>query len=598
MKKQIFIFAIFAVAVSFIYNGCQEEKKDEGVLPKIYSLDPDAGWWIGDQISLIGSGFGNVAADVKVFFSNHLGEEFNAPVVAVENRRIQITVPDFGINPEGMKFFVRATVKNVKTNFLQYTLQKPVITLTSLVPAIAMTGDEMTLNGAGFGDVVANVRVTISDGQDEFIAHVVDVTNNSILITLPEFGPNPKATTLAVTVHTWDHQANVWDFQSNTRNFTLSSPTITELSKNKGVYDDELIITGTNFSSVADENDVYFRGVSSEDSLKAEVVEASRTSLKVIAPRIYHASLGIRVFRQTLPSKSLAFAYDLFGCDSVSIVTADWEIEQLRADVVWKKGTFTAFSATSRRDVNVLEITPGAGGTNTQMGVAIRSNGTAQTTSTFGTELGALAVINGSYFMSGNTEVMPHYSLHHIRIDNEVKVSGITMAQGLLYNYVDACIAFGKLSSGGWETVIHELPITNDRDTKTAYEFAAGINPVRAEGGYDYAMTSGPWLILKGAKRPTFGTTDHWTLSRPRTGVGTKTEGKILLVTVDGDTAPAGSVGVQIEQLYWIMKVLGCDNAMNLDGGGSTTMWIQGKGVVSSVNTGTQRAVANVIYVK
>lgn len=56
----------------------------------------------------------------------------------------------------------------------------------------------------------------------------------------------------------------------------------------------------------------------------------------------------------------------------------------------------------------------------------------------------------------------------------------------------------------------------------------------------------------------------------PRTAAGIKDGNKILLVTVDG-RGYNGSVGVYIEELGRIMKFLGAADAINMDGGGSTT---------------------------
>lgn len=65
----------------------------------------------------------------------------------------------------------------------------------------------------------------------------------------------------------------------------------------------------------------------------------------------------------------------------------------------------------------------------------------------------------------------------------------------------------------------------------------------------------------------------------PRTAVGVLSKKKLALVTVDGRTE-AGA-GMTILELARLMKKLGAQSAMNMDGGGSTIMWIQNKGVVN-----------------
>lgn len=61
----------------------------------------------------------------------------------------------------------------------------------------------------------------------------------------------------------------------------------------------------------------------------------------------------------------------------------------------------------------------------------------------------------------------------------------------------------------------------------------------------------------------------------PRTMIGTTVEGTIWLVTVDG-RQPESSVGMSLVELRTLAHRLGLVNALNLDGGGSTTMWVQG----------------------
>ena len=67
----------------------------------------------------------------------------------------------------------------------------------------------------------------------------------------------------------------------------------------------------------------------------------------------------------------------------------------------------------------------------------------------------------------------------------------------------------------------------------------------------------------------TFAQTRH-----PRTLVGTHADGSIWLVTVDG-RQPRLSAGMSLFELRALVQRLGLRNALNLDGGGSTTMWVE-----------------------
>ena len=61
--------------------------------------------------------------------------------------------------------------------------------------------------------------------------------------------------------------------------------------------------------------------------------------------------------------------------------------------------------------------------------------------------------------------------------------------------------------------------------------------------------------------------------------------GTIWLVTVDG-RQPALSVGMTLVELRALARASGLVNALNLDGGGSTTMWVQGAGGEQPVGCG------------
>ena len=61
----------------------------------------------------------------------------------------------------------------------------------------------------------------------------------------------------------------------------------------------------------------------------------------------------------------------------------------------------------------------------------------------------------------------------------------------------------------------------------------------------------------------------------PRTAIGYTEDNNLVLVAVDG--REGSSVGLTLVELAKLMKTLGCTNAINLDGGGSTVMYIKGR---------------------
>ncbi len=61
----------------------------------------------------------------------------------------------------------------------------------------------------------------------------------------------------------------------------------------------------------------------------------------------------------------------------------------------------------------------------------------------------------------------------------------------------------------------------------------------------------------------------------PRTAIGYTADGNLIMIAVDG--REGASVGMTLRELAGFMQSIGCINAMNLDGGGSTVMYVNGK---------------------
>ena len=71
-----------------------------------------------------------------------------------------------------------------------------------------------------------------------------------------------------------------------------------------------------------------------------------------------------------------------------------------------------------------------------------------------------------------------------------------------------------------------------------------------------------------------------YTQRHPRTAIGTDKKGNVYLIVVDGRSA-GNAEGVTITELTKICAWLGLTDAINLDGGGSSTMWTAEEGIVS-----------------
>ena len=80
----------------------------------------------------------------------------------------------------------------------------------------------------------------------------------------------------------------------------------------------------------------------------------------------------------------------------------------------------------------------------------------------------------------------------------------------------------------------------------------------------------------------------------PRSALGVTADNKLMIVTVDGRQSI--SKGITLPDLAALMKRLGAVNAMNLDGGGSTTLSVGGL-VINSPSGGEERPVADALLV-
>jgi exopolysaccharide biosynthesis protein len=121
---------------------------------------------------------------------------------------------------------------------------------------------------------------------------------------------------------------------------------------------------------------------------------------------------------------------------------------------------------------------------------------------------------------------------------------------------------------------------------------------------YDDVLVTGPLLIRDGILIE-LPQTSLVTNKHPRTAIGTRNSRKVILVTLDGRTSEAA--GMTLNELSGLMLLFHCKNAVNLDGGGSTTMWIKGKPFNGVVNMPCdnkkfdhlgERAVADILIIK
>lgn len=248
------------------------------------------------------------------------------------------------------------------------------------------------------------------------------------------------------------------------------------------------------------------------------------------------------------------------------LAQADWEETRIAEGVVWKYGQFEDLFD-SKQSITVFEVD--LSGDNIEVAIPHVESGFVKT-SEFGERLGAVAAINGSFF---NTKTGG--SVVFLRDRDSIYSPTIGKSRDYRENAGLALDGEGRVAivnrpGDGWETLAN----------------------------YPTVLASGPMLIF--GEGPMDQVQEPFNLNRhPRTAIGLTDDNTLIAVVVDGRNPNAH--GMRMHELATLMEALGCTWAMNLDGGGSSTAWVRGEGVVNNPSDNKlfdhwgERAVANAI---
>ena len=199
----------------------------------------------------------------------------------------------------------------------------------------------------------------------------------------------------------------------------------------------------------------------------------------------------------------------------------------------------------------------------------------ADSTGALATRHRALAAVNGSYF-------------------NVRKLTPVTFVK-------ERRRVEGRTTSG--ETFRTDgLLLADGHDVRITY--CDTLNYDNATKSCKYALAAGPVLLIGGWEaRDEWPSGSFYTKRHPRTIVGTSSDGWVYLVVIDG-RAPGEADGATIHEAALIARLLGIEDAINLDGGGSSTLWTKSDGVVSypcdnrQYDHLGQRKVPNVVIIR
>ena len=165
----------------------------------------------------------------------------------------------------------------------------------------------------------------------------------------------------------------------------------------------------------------------------------------------------------------------------------------------------------------------------------------------------------------------------------------------------DACWTYYK--SGG-KHYMYPSPAENTWEAKPA-KTPSSIYPEGAETfAAKTAIGGGPLLIDNGKFRDSYveelfnGASGIGPdTNQPRTAIGVTADKKMVLFVCEGRQMTEGVAGLTTADVANVLLDLGCIEAINLDGGGSSCMLVNGKETIK-VSDGSQRAVASTIMIK
>lgn len=164
-------------------------------------------------------------------------------------------------------------------------------------------------------------------------------------------------------------------------------------------------------------------------------------------------------------------------------------------------------------------------------------------------------------------------------------------------------ISTGSEKFADRDLLFHELNVYKSQENKKKRVFFRVEDALQKSAVFkqEHDIVAGVPLLIRNGKiditweqektSKAFVETRH-----PRTAVAKLKDGRFLMMTVDG-RQPGVSVGMSLQELAEYLLSLGAVDAMNLDGGGSTTMVLDGKVVNKPSDKEGERKVSDAIVV-
>lgn len=237
-----------------------------------------------------------------------------------------------------------------------------------------------------------------------------------------------------------------------------------------------------------------------------------------------------------------------------------------------------------------------------------------KTPSGFYTETAAPVIVNGGYFFAEggkryNASVAVSGGRTYGVNINYASVDWVTMyypTRGVFYEKDGTCLTGWTFWSGGAKHYLYDVPAPNSWSKYPLQVPDASFPAQAVDFAPETAIGGGPVLLKGGKVVNTWeaemlygdGADDKMPEARhPRTAIGVTADGLMILFVCEGRGMTEGVAGMTFAEEAAVLKSLGCTEALNLDGGGSSCLLVEGKETIK-VSDGSQRAVASVVVLK
>jgi len=208
---------------------------------------------------------------------------------------------------------------------------------------------------------------------------------------------------------------------------------------------------------------------------------------------------------------------------------------------------------------------------------------------------GAVVVINGGYFSRGQYPIS-HVGLLKSKNKLIEPASGSVIRDNIRYNINRGAlgIMYDNTVDISWASTLNDSIFCWDYPINNRPGNPALVNYDNAQyWSVVEAMHAGPILINKGLQMVTTEEEIFFNTPvdgiQPRSAMGLKKNGDVIFMVVDG--RQIDSRGVYLKELAMLMAQFDCDQALNLDGGGSSALIINGKLINKPIGLKTQRQV-------